>query len=181
MNISAHSHQRKTRLAILLAALTLAGGALAASAEARGVSCGSNVSFGAVAPPPPPGGLTRLLPIYSATSTYCGSAATTEPACTIVGTPGRDVLVGTAGRDVICGRGGDDVILGRGGDDLLRGGSGNDRLIGGGGSDRLEGGSGDDILIALDRQRDLLDGGVGRDRAHADRSLDTRISVELGY
>ena len=44
------------------------------------------------------------------------------PGCTIVGTPGSDILEGTPGEDVICGRGGDDRLVGRGGDDQLRGG-----------------------------------------------------------
>jgi hypothetical protein len=38
-----------------------------------------------------------------------------EPACTITGPPGPDVLVGTDGSVVICGLGGDDVIKGMGG------------------------------------------------------------------
>ncbi len=56
--------------------------------------------------------------------------------CTIVGTPGPDVLRGTRGDDVICGRGGDDRLVGRAGDDELRGGAGDDELSGGAGDDR---------------------------------------------
>ena len=37
-------------------------------------------------------------------------------ACTILGTPGRDVLIGTQGNDVVCGLGGSDVTP-----DTLRG------------------------------------------------------------
>jgi VCBS repeat-containing protein len=118
--------------------------------------------------------------------------------CTIVGTPGPDVLVGGPGADVICGRGGADRLVGRGGsdvliggdgadvlvggdgndsldggagDDTLRGQAGNDRLTGGSGSDRLVGGAGDDSLLGLDaaRFRDALDCGPGgADRAVAD-------------
>jgi Ca2+-binding RTX toxin-like protein len=70
-----------------------------------------------------------------------------RPNCTIVGTPGNDVLRGTPGADVICGLGGDDIILGGQGDDTLRGGPGNDILVGGPGNDNLFGDAGDDRLI----------------------------------
>ena len=39
--------------------------------------------------------------------------------CTIVGTPGNDVLTGTSHNDVICGLGGNDTINGLGGNDVL--------------------------------------------------------------
>ena len=114
-----------------------------------------------------------------------------SPECTIVGTPGDDVLVGTAGADVLCGRGGDDVISGGDGDDVLRGGSGDDQLRGqagddvlGGGSggrDDLAGGAGDDELRGLDgadqlkggKGRDLLKGGNGADSADGGSGGDT--------
>lgn len=68
-----------------------------------------------------------------------------QPAeCTIVGTPGPDVLRGTPGDDVICGRGGADVVMGLAGHDVLRGGAGADRLVGGPGNDVLAGGAGKD-------------------------------------
>jgi Ca2+-binding RTX toxin-like protein len=183
MKIGVHQHQRQARLTILLAALMLVGGALTASAQARGSGaefCPVFAGSGGGAFVPLPGTIAPVGVKGDPCAFIQGSATAPTNSCTIVGTPGRDVLVGTSGRDVICGGGGDDVILGRGGNDSLRGGSGNDRLIGGGGSDRLQGGSGDDTLIALDGQRDLLVGGPGRDRARADRVLDTRISVELG-
>src|SRR5947208_2059678 len=44
--------------------------------------------------------------------------------CTIVGTPGDDILQGTPGNDVICGLGGNDSIAGYGGADVLKGGPG---------------------------------------------------------
>jgi len=94
--------------------------------------------------------------------------------CTIVGTPGRDVLHGTPRADVICGRGGNDVLVGLGGNDVLiggpgndtlEGGAGNDLLIGGPGSDRLEGGAG----------KNLLRGGAGSNycRAGTPRGCET--------
>jgi hypothetical protein len=41
-------------------------------------------------------------------------------ACTIVGTPGPDLLFGTPKRDVICGLGGADVLDGNSGTAALR-------------------------------------------------------------
>ncbi|MBA2692155.1 MAG: hypothetical protein H0U65_06640 [Rubrobacter sp.] len=104
---------------------------------------------------------------------------TNPNACTIVGTPGNDILRGTPGRDVICGGAGNDIIKGMGGNDVLRGGPGNDILYGGGGNDTLLGGPGRDILrgeagndrlLARDgvRGNDVANGGPGRDVCQAD-------------
>ncbi len=121
------------------------------------------------------------------------------PACTIVGSPGDDVLRGTRRSDVICGRGGDDVIVaGRGsdivhggfgadrldgndgldiiagnaGNDVLVGGAGDDLLRGGRGGDTLRGGDGRDVIDVLDgtRRNDTGDGGTARDRCRGDRA-----------
>ncbi|MBA2693214.1 MAG: hypothetical protein H0U65_12105 [Rubrobacter sp.] len=100
-------------------------------------------------------------------------------ACTIIGTPGNDILRGTPRRDVICGLGGNDILKGLGGNDILRGGRGNDILYGGGGNDVLVGGPGKDILKgeggrdrlnARDgvRSNDIANGGPGRDSCAAD-------------
>ena len=107
------------------------------------------------------------------------ATSTSRPHCTIVGTPGDDVLRGTRHRDVICGRGGDDRLLGRGGGDVLRGGRGDDgrlgrrgddELGGGTGNDRSSGGRGDDTLRGVDAVAftDHLRCGTGHDRAFAD-------------
>ena len=90
--------------------------------------------------------------------------------CTILGTPGADVLRGTKKDDFICGLGGDDRIEGRGGDDVLRGGQGDDTIEGGPGDDLLSGGRGDDHLDAQDlaTDRDRLRCGRGRDTTVAD-------------
>ena len=82
--------------------------------------------------------------------------------CTLLGTPGNDVLRGTSGADVICGLAGDDRIAGGGGNDVLRGGDGDDRVGGGGGRDRLEGNRGKDVLNG-GGGRDLIRGGAGSD------------------
>jgi Tol biopolymer transport system component len=102
--------------------------------------------------------LTGLARVMSSTGTRC----------TVIGTPGNDVLRGTAEEDVICGLGGNDVLDGRGGDDLLDGGAGNDRLIGGAGDDTMLGGAGADRLLAADGFRDSVDGGRGIDSGHVD-------------
>lgn len=82
--------------------------------------------------------------------------------CTVVGTPGDDVLDGTIGRDVICGRGGDDSIRGHAGDDLVDAGTGDDLVAGGSGDDVIYGGAGRDSLRG-GSGNDRLDGGAGKD------------------
>lgn len=114
--------------------------------------------------------------------TVVGSTAALAPAsaaasgaraarCTIVGTPGPDVLRGTAADDVICGLRGDDRVFGLGGRDTLFGGPGRDLLLGGEGSDTLRGGTGRDELVGGDG-RDTLLGGSGDDRLRAGRGDD---------
>jgi len=116
--------------------------------------------------------------------------------CTIVGTPGRDVLRGTPSDDVVCGLEGDDVLYGGGGDDILiggpagdvlYGGAGNDRLEAGPGADRLIGGAGsdtflagpgNDTLLARDGTPDRVAGGPGTDTAKVDPGLDRLSSIE---
>lgn len=91
--------------------------------------------------------------------------------CTVVGTPGPDVLRGTPGRDVICGRGGDDVIRAGGGPDLVDAGAGDDRVRAGGGADEVVGGDGGDRVLG-GGGRDDLDGGGGRDTLSGGRDDD---------
>ncbi|HYT30878.1 MAG TPA: hypothetical protein VEN82_08875, partial [Actinomycetota bacterium] len=86
-----------------------------------------------------------------------GYAPAWQPACTIVGTRGDDVLTGTDGRDVICGGGGNDAISGLGGNDVIFGGSGDDTIDGGPGTDVLVGGPGADRLMGRGGA-DLLNG-----------------------
>src|SRR3954447_19748564 len=117
--------------------------------------------------------LALALGAWLATPMVPATAADHEKAsgeCTIVGTPGPDVLRGSRHADVICGLGGDDKILGRGGDDILQGGGGDDLLVGGPGDDVLGGGRGDDTLNGLDNNTavDKLRCGRGDDTAQAD-------------
>ena len=67
--------------------------------------------------------------------------------CTVLGTPGPDILVGSATADLICGLGGDDEIDGGDGDDSILGGDGNDRITGGPGADCLLGQAGEDEFV----------------------------------
>ena len=112
--------------------------------------------------------------------TRAGAAPRSKPVidgyrCTIVGTPGNDVLTGTPGNDVICGLAGNDRINGMGGNDVLIGGPGNDVLNGGPGNDVLVGGGGNDSLT----------GGPGTDTASfqdhhtaVDASLVTHVATD---
>lgn len=100
----------------------------------------------------------------------------------IHGGNGDDALFGGAGDDLVNGGTGDDKVEGNAGDDILRGGEGNDLVSGGDGNDDLEGGKGADLLldgagrdtvsggegddhvvVALDNDRDVYDGGIGTD------------------
>jgi Ca2+-binding RTX toxin-like protein len=90
------------------------------------------------------------------------SASVDTAACTIIGTPGRDVLRGTDGDDVMCGLGGNDRMFGLGGNDIMFGGSGRDWMDGGDGNDELLAGSENDQLFGRDGDDKLL-GGRGLD------------------
>lgn len=82
--------------------------------------------------------------------------------CTIIGSPGDDVISATAGDDVICGLGGNDTIRSWGGSDFIDGGDGDDLLIGGDGNDRIYGRAGNDRVYG-GRDNDLVAGGAGDD------------------
>jgi Ca2+-binding RTX toxin-like protein len=96
---------------------------------------------------------------------------------TVRGGAGNDVLTGTGSRQLLYGNAGNDRLSGGNGNDLLRGGAGNDILTGGAGTDSMFGDAGADRFFALDRVRDVLAGGLGVDRARADR-IDSKSSVE---
>lgn len=81
-----------------------------------------------------------------------------QPACTVTGTAGNDVLHGTNDPDVICGFEGDDVIHALGDDDIVYGGPGQDVIEGGFGTDLIFGGPGVDTLSG-ENNDDYLDGG----------------------
>jgi len=76
-------------------------------------------------------------------------------------TPGRRFLVGTRSSDRLVGGTGSDRIRGMAGNDRIRAGSG--------GPDCLIGSSGGDRLRAVNRKRDVVSCGPGRDRAVVDR------------
>ena len=91
--------------------------------------------------------------------------------CTVVGTPGPDVLAGTPDADVICGLDGDDRISAGGGHDVVSGGAGRDRIKGGDGDDDLLGGRGRDSLFG-GRGNDVLRGNFAGDRLYGQSGND---------
>src|SRR5690349_7087303 len=103
-----------------------------------------------------PGIVTRVTTVTAAATitlgllTFPAEAATPRSAdgrrCTVVGTPGGDVLVAKAKGDVLCGLGGDDILVGGAGAEVLDGGAGDDVLRGGTGADLLIGGRGVDTV-----------------------------------
>jgi len=107
-------------------------------------------------------------------------AAKGEPAarCTIVGTPGDDVLAGTPNADIMCGLDGNDRISGGGGDDLIGGGAGRDRIRGGDGRDTVLGGRGRDAAFG-GRGDDVLHGNFANDLLRG-QSGDDHVSGEGG-
>ncbi len=104
-----------------------------------------------------------------------GEETGSQKGVTRTGTARADVLRGTPYADVLNGLGGNDRLFGLGGADKLFGGRGADVLDGGVGRDVLDAGRGNDLVRALDRTRDTVRCGPGRDRVIADRS--DRISV----
>lgn len=91
----------------------------------------------------------------------------------------NNTLIGGPGADTLNGLDGNDILKGGDGNDVLNGGVGNDSLSGEGGTDKLFGEAGDDSLFARSTtaDKDLLDGGLGTDKAQTD-SLDSKTAVE---
>jgi len=85
------------------------------------------------------------------------------------GGEGDDALRGSAGRERFLGDAGADRLFGGGGGDQLDAGADNDTVVGGPGADRMLGGTGNDRFDAVDRDRDLVDGGEGEDSARLNR------------
>jgi RTX calcium-binding nonapeptide repeat (4 copies) len=94
------------------------------------------------------------------------------------GGPGPDRLLGGGGADRLDGGGASDVLLGEGDRDVMDGGMSADLLVGGTGPDLMKGGAGTDVLRAIDRARDNVRGGSGRDSATVDARLDRVRDVE---
>ncbi len=82
--------------------------------------------------------------------------------------PASDTIYGGDGRDWLQGNAGHDRLIGGAGDDILEGGAGNDVITGDAGFDRMFGQTGNDFFYANDRQVDMVDGGLGTDRAVVD-------------
>jgi serralysin len=95
----------------------------------------------------------------------------------LYGGDGNDRLVGGNSYDLLRGQAGDDLIRGKGDFDDLRGGTGNDILRAGLRHDRVRGGWGRDTIYARARDRDVIEGGQGFDRARVDVQLDRVTSI----
>jgi hypothetical protein len=96
----------------------------------------------------------------------------------IHGRAGNDRIRGLGGNDCLFGEGGNDQAWGGPGNDAVSGGKGSDRLYGGPGRDTMQGGPGRDRIFAVDRARDVVVCGRGRDTVRADR-VDKILGCEL--
>ncbi|MFL5895087.1 MAG: choice-of-anchor Q domain-containing protein [Thermoleophilaceae bacterium] len=85
------------------------------------------------------------------------------------GGPGNDRLTGWTENDRETGGPGNDKLFGEAGRDKLDGGRGRDVLTGGPGADVLVGGPGNDVVNAVDRRRDTVNCGPGKDVARVDK------------
>lgn len=92
---------------------------------------------------------------------------------------GTSVVEGNGGNDTITGNDGTETIDGGAGDDRLEGGYGHDTITGGPGKDVIFGDEtsqrsgvvpfGNDVILARDGEADMIDCGVGDDRAVVDK------------
>ncbi|WP_167288834.1 calcium-binding protein [Nocardioides seonyuensis] len=106
---------------------------------------------------------------------------------------GTSVVLGNAGADTITGNDGTETIDGGAGDDTLEGGYGHDTITGGPGRDTIFADEtsqrcsyltdcvvvpfGNDLILARDGEADVIDCGVGDDRAVVD-PVDTATNCE---
>jgi Ca2+-binding RTX toxin-like protein len=94
----------------------------------------------------------------------------------LYGSNGNDRLSGGNGDDTIQGGRGDDRINGNAGNDVADGGAGDDSIYGGKGADRLYGGAGNDIFYTgNDDDRDIVDGGSGKDKMKSQNADEDRV------
>jgi Ca2+-binding RTX toxin-like protein len=94
-----------------------------------------------------------------------------DPALTLTGGDGNDILDGLGGDDDIAGGAGNDLLGGRDGADWLAGAAGDDNLHGGAGDDVLSGGDGSDTLHGEDGA-DWASGGAGDDALYGHAGKD---------
>jgi hypothetical protein len=132
-------------------------------------------------PPPPPQPQPPPPPRHCAVRKFGGPRADRlnggARSDAIYGRAGNDRIRGLGGNDCLFGEGGNDQVWGGPGNDTVSGGTGSDRLYGGAGRDRMQGGPGRDRIFAVDRARDVVVCGRGRDTVRADR-VDRIIGCE---
>jgi len=181
ITIENNGNQPATGVSISLGATAPAIGYFSCPDGTRGNGCslsdiapGENRTIQAVVDSPNPGNLIATVTIRSnepnlVPADAIANVGETVLNCTIVGSPGADVLDGTRGDDRICGLTGADRINGGPGNDYLDGGNGNDTIFGGPGHDTILGKGGRDVIFARDGQRDWIDCGTEYDVAVVDR------------
>jgi hypothetical protein len=125
-------------------------------------------------PPPPPPRPCSVLKVGGPRADRLNGGAGSDA---IHGRAGNDRIRGLGGNDCLFGEGGNDQVWGGPGNDTVSGGTGSDRLYGGAGRDRMQGGPGRDRIFAVDRARDVIVCGRGRDTVRADR-VDRIIGCE---
>ncbi|KAF0163261.1 MAG: rhizobiocin/RTX toxin and hemolysin-type calcium binding protein [Rhodocyclaceae bacterium] len=144
---------------------------------------------------PAPG--TGLLPGYTDTVVYRGTAAYTLAAnvenlmidvsrgnVDVTGNLLDNRMMGSSGNNKLDGAGGNDMIYGGDGNDTLIGGAGNDMLDGNLGVDTLQGGAGDDSYV-VENANDIVDelaGGTGNDTVMSflrDINIDTAFNGNM--
>jgi Ca2+-binding RTX toxin-like protein len=91
---------------------------------------------------------------------------------------GDDVVVAGGGSDTITSAGGNNKIDAGPGNDKVTTGKGSDKVVAGPGRDRVATGGGNDTIDSRDADRDLVNGGAGRDTCIAD-PLDILVSCEV--
>jgi hypothetical protein len=117
-------------------------------------------------PPPPRPGHCAVRRVGSPRADRLNGGAGSDA---IHGRAGNDRIRGLGGNDCLFGEGGNDDVRGGPGRDAVNGGNGSDQLYGGAGRDNIRGGPGRDRIFAVDRARDVITCGGGRDIVRADR------------
>jgi Ca2+-binding RTX toxin-like protein len=108
--------------------------------------------------------------------TMTASFTAVDSGCTIIGTPGPDVISGTPFADWICALGGDDDVSSGAGADVVFAAAGQDDVSGQTGGDSLFGGDGEDEVLG-GAGGDTLFGGTGADRIRGGMGFDFGVGA----
>ncbi|WP_417581802.1 calcium-binding protein [Pelagibacterium sp.] len=93
-----------------------------------------------------------------------------------------EAIVGGSGNDIFTGSTRSEKLDGGAGNDVLDGREGADEIHDGAGKDTVSGGDGDDtVVVALDGEDDIFDGGAGRDQLDLSRAtLGVTVDLKTG-